>query len=564
MKRDLMALQGIEFDLVVIGGGIFGACAAWDAAQRGLSVALVERSDFGAATSANSYKIVHGGIRYLQHGDVARVRASSAERRALLRMAPHLVRPLPIVVPTYGSGRRGRLVLRTGLTVYDALTADRNRGIADPERQIPSARMLTRSETLELFPGLDSKGLTGSGTFADGQLQDPPRLVLAVVRSAAALGAIPANYVDATGLVREGSRVVGIEVRDVFSDAHFDIRARVVLNAAGPYAEAFLHSSLGLPLKPPGTYSRDVCFVVPKPWVHPTHALAVQGRTRDPDAILSRGERHLFVAPWRESSLIGTWHKVHTGHPDELAVSEEELSTYLDEVNAGYAGLALTLDDISMVNYGLVPFGQNPEAAAHLRYGHRSRVVDHQPMHGLENLISLIGVRFTTGRREAERAIDLVFSKLGTAPPRSRTTETPVIGGDIPNWKRLVDALVAGHAAAFPRDEILRLAQGYGTETPAVIALDRPEDGAVLPPHSPPLLGAQIRFAVQEEMAMTLPDIIFRRTELGTARHPGRATLEACARILDEALDRPASRMEAEIAEAEKRFPPRSAIPSQP
>lgn len=569
MRRDLTALQGGEFDLVVIGGGIFGACAAWDAAQRGLSVALIERSDFGAATSANSYKVVHGGIRYLQHGDLARVRASSAERRALLRMAPHLVRPLPIVVPTYGSGMRGRLALRAGLALYDAVTPDRNRGITDPDQQIPSARMLTRSETVALFPGLDTEGLTGSGMFADGQLQDPPRLVLAIVRSAAALGAIPANYVEATGLLRQGSKVVGVAARDVLSEAPFEIRARVVLNAAGPYAEAFLQASLGLPLKPPGTYSRDVCFVVPKPWVHPTHALAVQGRTRDPDAILSRGERHLFVAPWRNCTLIGTWHRVHTGHPDQLEVTEEEVATFLDEVNGGYADLDLSLDDISMVNFGLVPFGQNPDAAAHLRYGHRSRVVDHRAMHGLDNLVSLIGVRFTTGRREAERAVDLVLSKLGAAKPgaaypRSRTMETPVVGGDIPDWQAFLEGLAVDPSSAVGRDERLQLAQSYGTEAPAVLALVRPDEGAEPPAQRSALLGARIRYAVQEEMAMNLADIIFRRTDLGTARHPGRAVLESCARHLGDALGKPASRMETEIAEVEDHFLLRLASRSQP
>jgi glycerol-3-phosphate dehydrogenase len=564
-----MALQGVEFDLVVIGGGIFGACAAWDAAQRGLSVALIERSDFGAATSANSYKVVHGGIRYLQHGDVARVRASSAERRALLRMAPHLVRPLPIVVPTYGSGMRGRLALRTGLALYGALTPDRNRGITDPTSWIPSARMLTRSETMALFPGLETDGLTGSGMFADGQLRNPPRLVLAIVRSAAALGATPANYVEATGLLRQGSKVVGVEARDVFSEASFEIRGRVVLNAAGPYAEAFLHASLGLPLKPPGTYSRDVCFVVPQPWVHPTHALAVQGRTRDPDALLSRGERHLFVSPWRDSTLIGTWHRVHTGDPDDLEVTEPELAAFLAEVNAGYAGLDLSLDDISMVNYGLVPFGQNPDGAAHLRYGHRSRLVDHSPMHGLDNLISLIGVRFTTGRREAERAIDLVYSKLGasksgTAAPRSRTMETPVAGGDIPDWKAFLDTLEADRLPSVSPDELLHLAQSYGTQAPSVLALVRPGDGVDGSAHPPALLGAQIRYAVREEMAMTLADIIFRRTELGTARHPGRAVLEACARRLGEVLGRTAIHMEREIAEVEDFFLVRSPCRRRP
>ena len=158
MKRDLAALGDRHFDLVVIGGGIFGACAAWDAAQRGLSVALIERHDFGGATSAYSFKMIHGGIRYIQHGDAWRVRQSSHERRAFLRIAPHLVHPLPIVIPTYGRGMKGKTVLRLGMGLYDSLTADRNRGIPDPSRKIPWGRGFDRDEVLRLFPGLDGGG----------------------------------------------------------------------------------------------------------------------------------------------------------------------------------------------------------------------------------------------------------------------------------------------------------------------------------------------------------------------------------------------------------------------
>src|SRR5262249_4414707 len=154
-----------EFDLAVVGGGIFGICTAWDAALRGLSVALIERADFVQATSAHSFRMVHGGIRYLQHGDFPRIRESVRERRALLRMAPHLVEPLPIVIPTYGHGLGGKGALGLGLRLYDLCAADRNHGIEDPARQIPAGRVMSRAECLRLFPELDPTGLTGAGLF---------------------------------------------------------------------------------------------------------------------------------------------------------------------------------------------------------------------------------------------------------------------------------------------------------------------------------------------------------------------------------------------------------------
>jgi glycerol-3-phosphate dehydrogenase len=253
-RRKPASLADQTFDLIVIGGGVFGACAARDAARRGLDVALIERGDFSGATSARSFKMVHGGIRYLQHLDLARVRQSSADRQTLLRDAPHLVRPLPVVVPTYGHGMQGKAALRAAMALYDLLTADRNAGIADPSRRIPRGRCLSRAEVLDRFPGLPAEGLTGAGVFSDGQMYNPPRLVLAFVRSAASAGAVAANYVEATRiLVREG-RVEGVEARDVLDGVPFTIRGRAVLNAAGPYAEDLLARS-GQGLESPTPWS---------------------------------------------------------------------------------------------------------------------------------------------------------------------------------------------------------------------------------------------------------------------------------------------------------------------
>jgi glycerol-3-phosphate dehydrogenase len=173
MKRNISDLAASIFDVVIVGGGIFGACAAWDAALRGLSVALVEARDFCGGTSANSFKIVHGGIRYLQHADLARFRASCRERSALFGIAPHLVQPLPILVPTYGRGKGGKAFLGAGMLLYDALTINRNHRIQDPARKIPWTRFLSRAEILAQFPDLPEKGLTGGVVFCDGQNVQP-------------------------------------------------------------------------------------------------------------------------------------------------------------------------------------------------------------------------------------------------------------------------------------------------------------------------------------------------------------------------------------------------------
>jgi glycerol-3-phosphate dehydrogenase len=208
MKKNLRKLRREEYDLVVVGGGIFGACAAWDAASRGLKVALLEKKDFSHATSANHLKMVHGGIRYLQHGDLVRVWESCRERTALLKIAPHLVRPLPIVMPTYGHGKRGKAVLGVGVSLYDLLTLDRNRGIADEGRRIPGGRLITRQEVLKYVPRHRTTGPHGRrGLYRRADVQ-PARIALSFLRSAASEGADIANYLEVTVFSRAtaGSR----------------------------------------------------------------------------------------------------------------------------------------------------------------------------------------------------------------------------------------------------------------------------------------------------------------------------------------------------------------------
>ncbi len=558
MNRDLLELDSRRFDLVVIGAGIFGACAAWDAAQRGLSVAIVERSDFGAATSANSYKIVHGGIRYIQHGDLFRIRQSSNERRIFLKVAPHLVRPLPIVIPTYGRGIRGRTALRVGMGLYDVSTADRNRGIGDPERRIPWGRMLNRDEILGLFPGLDRQGLTGGAQFCDGQMYNPPRLVLAFLQKAVEAGALAANYLEATGMLREGERITGIRCRDALSGETVDVRGRVVLNAAGPYAEQLLERALGLDAVPAETYSRDACFVVPRTLLDDRCALALQGKTRDPDAILSRGARHLFVAPWRDYTLVGTWHKVYSGDPDQFTVTEEELQAFLDEVNDAYPAVELTLDDISICNAGLVPFGENPEGAVNLRYGHRSRLIDHSKAHGLDNLVTLIGVRFTTGRWEAAKAVDLVFKKLGLDLPPSRTDQMPVQGGEIENWSDFLKRACAEYGGYWGESVVTGLARNYGSGLRRICnyVTERPELGARI--GETPTIKAQVVHAIRHEMAQTLGDVVFRRTDIASARYPGRQAIDECAEILRRERSLSSAEMTRQIEVVNSHFPPRA------
>ncbi len=547
MKRDLATLEATEFDLVVVGGGVFGACAALDAAQRGLRVALIEAADFCQASSAQSFKLIHGGMRYLQHLDFWRVRHSSEARRQFLRLAPHLVHPLPIVVPTYGWALKSRWALRVAMATYDVVTAGRNRGVHDPARHVPPGRCLSRGELLSRYPGVKTERLTGAGIFCDGQMYNPPRLVLAFVRTAVRLGAVAANYVRATRLEIRENRATGVGAVDVLSGRKFTIRARSVLNAAGPYAEQLMSSGLGRPLSRPLYWSRDSFFVVGRRLIEGGAALALQSRTRDPDARLSRGARHLFLVPWRQYTLVGVWHKVHVGDPDDFRVTEHELQTNLDEINDNYAGLHLTLSDISFSNAGLIPFGNNEQNAKDLRFAHRSRIVDHNQEHGIKGLATLIGARFTTGPCEAVEAIDLLARNLGGSIRPSMLGDTPLDGGDFTSFQGVVENVLSAAAGRLNRPTAEALAHNYGTSHGQVLALAHHAPDLLATIGTSSVLRAEVIHAVREEMAQNLSDVVLRRTDLGTGEHLDRETLVACAQLLGAELGWNTARIEREV-----------------
>ncbi|HSD66915.1 MAG TPA: FAD-dependent oxidoreductase, partial [Vicinamibacteria bacterium] len=333
MKRDLAALASREWDVAVVGAGIYGAAVAWDAAQRGLAVALVEREDFGAGASWNSLKTIHGGMRYLQRLDLARLRQSARERATLLAIAPGIVRPLSFVVPTYGHGTTGREALALGLLLNDWLTRGRNRGLP-PDRCIPDARTVSAAEALRLVPGLDRKGLTGAALWHDAQARSTERLTLAFLHAAVGAGALAANHAEAVALLRASGRVAGVAVRDAARDRTLEVRARIVVNAAGPWADELLARE-GL-RRPPAPLLRARNLVLRRA---PAVPFAVGARA---------GGRFLFLVPWEGRTIVGTSYE-----PAEAAPSDP--LAFLDEAAAAFPWAGIGREDVAVVHEGLVP-----------------------------------------------------------------------------------------------------------------------------------------------------------------------------------------------------------------
>ena len=497
-------------------------------------MALIERGDFSHATSANHFKVVHGGIRYLQHGDVRRARESSRERSALLRIAPHLASPLPIVIPSYGGGLRGKTILRLGFSTFDLLTFDRNRGLKGVDQRIPRSWTLSREEILAEFPSLPKRALSGGAVFYDGQVYSPPRLAVSFLRSAVETGAQAANYMEATSFLVAGDRVSGVCAADVRSGKTLDIRARVVLNAAGPWAASLLEtlpvpSVAGFPDGRP-VFSRDVALVVNRHPPSTRYGLAITTGTRDADALMDRGGRHLFLLPWCGRTLVGVWHSMHSGETDDVSVSSTEISEYIAEANSVLPGLELNARDVSAVNSGLTLFeGHDPETGLH-RFGKQSILVDHEP-HGLCGLITLVGVRATMARGTAERAVDLVLRKLGRPPVRSRTLWQPIFGGDAPD-RTALRVEIETSAPQLSPEVVDGLARNYGSRYADVLDFGRSDPALLETLGEGTVLAAEVVHAVDREMALDLEDVVLRRTDLGTAGDPGDAALLSCARIM--------------------------------
>jgi glycerol-3-phosphate dehydrogenase len=402
VHRGVGRLFDREHDLLIVGGGIHGAAVAWDAAQRGLSVALVEANDFASGTSWNSLKTIHGGLRHLQRADLAGLRESVRERRALLRIAPGLVRPLPFVVPAYGHGPKGFEALALAVRLYDLLSADRNDGLRE-NRWLRGSRVLSRAEALESVPGLPQDGLAGAVEWTDAQVESSERLVLAFLHAAASAGAVLANHVEALALEREAGRVVGARLRDAETGEQASARARLVLNAAGPGLEPLLERS-GLPSRRvPLLAAWNLVLRRPMAFRHAVGA--------------SSGARFLFLVPWRDHCMVGTGYA-------PAAEAEAGLGAFPAEAARAFPWAGIETADVSLVHRGLVP-GRGPNAL-----WTRSRLVDHESRDGVPGLVSLVGAKYTTARRLAESAVDLAFRRLGRSVPPCGTavTELPVAG----------------------------------------------------------------------------------------------------------------------------------------
>jgi glycerol-3-phosphate dehydrogenase len=537
MKRFIENHSGKLYDIIVVGGGITGSAVAYEAASRGLSVALVEKGDFGAATSAATSKMIHGGLRYLANFEFGIVRESLKERRILENIAPNFVYPIPFIVPLYNHSKANKWIMEPGMIIYDVLSYDK--GFTwDRTKRIPMHRFLSGRKVLELEPVVKADNLTGGIVFYDCASIIPERLTLAFVKSAVKYGADVSNYSKVEDFIKESGKVTGVTVRDLLNKKTIELRGKMTVNCGGPWADLILDIAQGKPGSQQIRRSEGI------------HIITRSLTSKYVVGALTPGGRHCNILPWRGYSLIGTTDQEYIGAPDDYKVTRERIEDFVAEVNGSFANPNLIkYSDIMYAYGGLRPLVED-ETKDVYKTSRKYEIYDNAK-DGLEGLITVEGGKYTTSRNLAENVLRTVMEKSGNGYKKSITAEKHLAGCEIPD----IDAFVASAKVSnsdFSKPAMDYLSRIYGTEFNNVMEIARSDEKYAVPLNSDGEMPAQVVYAIKQEMARTLKDILIRRTGIGTLGNPGSTVLESIAEIAARELNWDTARVDRELELAEK------------
>jgi glycerol-3-phosphate dehydrogenase len=523
----LAGIEAQQFDVLIIGGGMAGAGVARDLALRGASVALFEKADFASGTTSRSSKLIHGGLRYLELFDFKLVRESLRERETLGRLAPHLIRPLPFLIPIYRSARRGLIKVRIGLTLYDWLT---------PGKRTDRYQVIRPEAALALEPEVRAEDLKGAGFYFDDLLLSPERLCLENVLSACRHGARAFNYAAVEEVLRGPKGTEGLAVRDLLTDRVVRVRGRVIVNAAGPWVDRVRALA--------GISDRGAHVIRTTKGIH----CLLPRLTERAVYLPAQDERMIFVIPWREFSLVGTTDTDFDGNPDRLWATKDEVTYLLGEVRGVLPDRRVTADNVLYTYAGVRPLtheaGKSPS-----RVSRQHRVWSEGPG---GKFLTITGTKLTCFRSLAEEVSDRVMARLGRRA-RARTAGLTLDGADESagrvEARAWMDVSAERAATGLARETLERLVETYGRNHVRVLDLARKlPGGSELLCHRNPEIVAQLHYAVAEELTVSLQDFLLRRTGIGQSPCLGLDCAEAIAARLADLLGWNARRREAELA----------------
>jgi glycerol-3-phosphate dehydrogenase len=458
--RDLRKSSQESYDLVIVGGGIYGIMLSFEAVRRNLRPLLLEKNDFISATSLNHLRTVHGGVRYLQSLDLPRFKESVAERKWFLKHLPQFVNVIPCLMPLYGKGLYRNSIFRIGLLLNDILSFNRNISIADKEQHLPGCRVINPGKTRGLFSAVDQKGLTGSALWYDANVEEYQRLMMELIKLAVSSGATAVNYVNAAALLKGNDCVAGIQAVDQETGKEYEFKAPVVINAAGPWC-------------------REVAAVLDKDYVSLfKKRLLVWNVLFNKEALsdhalglspIKGGGHNYFFHPWKNRLLVGTGEVVVEKSDKETIVPAEAMERFIKDINTTVPGLKITETDIQRVYSGILPAEEDGTMTK------REKICDHSANGGPKGLFSISGIKFTTSRLVADKTLNRVFPKAKKIP----------------------------HEKILEKTETRNLSFDYDWISP------KEEDLSLL------------KEIVDNESVLHLSDLILRRTSLGD--HPERA-----------------------------------------
>lgn len=520
MKRLFDKPHNNHYDVIVIGGGITGVCVAYEAATRGLKVALFEKSDFGQATSAATSKLIHGGLRYLKNFEYGLVRESLTERKVWENIAPNFVYPISFMVPTYSNLRNNKIILFLGMVMYDLLSFDKA-FTWDKSKKLPLHKTIGATQTLKLETCVPTKNLTGSSIYYDCQNINPERLTLGVLHSALALGANAANYTKVKSFIMEGESVKGVNVIDLLNQKEHSFTSDITINCTGPWTDIVLNSanseinnghhhicrSEGIHI-----ITKKLCF---------KHAIT----------IMTKDGRHVMIMPWRNHTLIGTTDKVYKGNPDDYRVTRESIEGLIHEINENYGYDKLKYSDVLFAYGGLRPLVDDQTKETY-ETSRKYEIFDNAK-EGLDGLITVEGGKYTTSRKLASQTLKLVSKKLKKNLGLSITDKRYLVDSDIKNMESFIRQLVLRYPQ-FSEATVNYIGRNYGLQCHTIFRLalfDKSlakvlnEDGELL---------AEVIYALKKEMAFTLTDIFFRRTGIGTLGYPGDETFSLVVKTVKD------------------------------
>ncbi len=534
MKRFIEEHKGECYDVVIVGGGITGAAVAYEAASRGLRVALVEKGDFSAATSAATSKLIHGGLRYLANMEFSLVRESLRERKILEDIAPNFVYPFPMLMTHYKSSlKNSKWVVKAGLTLYDILSYDRG-ATWDKSKKIPLHRTVSTTEALSMQPNLREEDLTGASIFYDCMSIFPERLTLAFIKSAVAFGARVANYTRVDGFLFDGAHnVTGVTVTDVLDGSMHEIRGDITINCGGPWADIIL----GL-AKPEGTSDT----LRRSEGIH-----IITDRKIDDSCVvgaMSTSGRHFFLIPWRRHTLIGTTDKDYVGSPDEYRVTAQSITELIDEVNSTLGEGFVQYGDVLHTYGGLRPLVEEQTEGTY--ESSRKYEIYDNAIDGLNGLITVEGGKYTTSRNLAEKVMELVWNKTNKPMGKTISDRRYLCGCEIRDMQDFMASLHREHRDC-SSDTLEYLGRNYGAECEKVLGMAQEDRTLGEPINDDGEILAEVTCAVRDEMARTLGDIVLRRTGIATLGNPGEDVLEKVAAIAAQELKWSHKRTEEEI-----------------